>query len=83
MVITKGSANLTEYSVSVNGTVVQSGGVSATTINISEETIKKGIATPASSDDDSSSSSSTKPAVSTKVRVTVKDANGFEASDEL
>lgn len=83
VVITKGSANLTEYSVSVNGTVVQSGGVSATTINISEETIKKGIATPASSDDDSSSSSSTKPAVSTKVRVTVKDANGFEASDEL
>ncbi len=91
VVIVKGSGKLTEYSVSVNGTVVQSGSVSATTINITEDTIKKGIAEPTTTEEDgdstsssnSSSSSATKTPVSVKVRVTVKDENGYEASNEL
>lgn len=83
VVITKGSADLSEYSVSVNGTVVQSGAVSATTINIDGATIQKGVATQTSDDTTSSSTSTSPVATSIKVRVTVKDVNGYEASDEL
>ncbi len=94
IVITKGSSELTEYTVTVNGTVVETGKPTATTINVSEDAIKKGIAsleiedndTDDSSDSDDSSTKKTPTSnatTSVKIRVSVKDANGYEASSEL